>query len=105
MEYEVKYDPFKADLFAIAMIILELITLDKPKYYYSEDKSELKMDRIAFDLSSMGQNYSDKFVGLLKGCLQADPHHRLTIAKAYEEIILLRKNMKSVTYCIRLQED
>ena len=39
MEYEVRYDPFKADLFAIAMVILELITLDKPKFYYNADKS------------------------------------------------------------------
>ena len=62
------------------------------------------MDRIAFDLSSMGQNYSDKFVGLLKGCLQADASHRLSVSKAYEEIMLLKRTMKSVTYCIRLQE-
>jgi hypothetical protein len=35
LEYDIKYDVYKADVFAIAMIVLELITLDKSKFYYN----------------------------------------------------------------------
>ena len=35
MEYDIKYDVYKADIFAIGMIVLELITLDKSKFYYN----------------------------------------------------------------------
>lgn len=63
------YDLYKADLFAIAMIILELITLDHPKFYYNEDKSELKIDRINFDLDTVSKYHSEAFINLLKKCL------------------------------------
>ena len=52
MEYEPPIDIYKADVFAIAMIILELITLDRAKFYYNEDKTGVKMGRISFNLSS-----------------------------------------------------
>lgn len=58
MDYEIKYDIYKADIFAIAMIILELITLDKSKFYYNETKTELKIGRIEFDISTVSQFYS-----------------------------------------------
>lgn len=103
MEYEIKYDVFKADVFAIGMIILELLTLDKPKFYYNEQKTELKIDRISFDISSMAKNYSDSFISLLKGCLQPNPQNRLSISQANDELATLRKSMKTLTYCIRLQ--
>lgn len=82
LEYEIKYDPFKADLFSIGMVILELITLDKPKFYYNEEKTELKIERISFDISSMSKQYSDAFVQLLKGCLAPSAEHRLNITEA-----------------------
>jgi hypothetical protein len=63
-------------VFAIAMVVLELITLDKPKFYYSEDKTQLKMDRIAFDISSMGKIYSEAFINLLKCCLHPSSANR-----------------------------
>lgn len=85
------------------MIILELITLDKPKFYYNEQKTELKIDRISFDISSMSKNYSTSLVNLLKGCLQPNPTNRLSFAEAIEELNLIKKSMKAMTYCIRLQ--
>jgi len=53
LEYEPKLDIYKAEAFAIGMIILELMTLDKAKFYYTEDKVGLKMGRINFDISSL----------------------------------------------------
>ena len=69
MEYEPPIDIYKADLFAIAMVILELITLDKAKFYYSEDKTGIKMGRINFNLSSFSSEYSPEFVDILRACL------------------------------------
>ena len=40
------------------MIVLELMTLDKAKFYYNEEKTGLKMGRISFDLSSFCGEYS-----------------------------------------------
>lgn len=53
----------------------------------------------------MTKNYSNEFIQLLKNCLNPQPNHRLTLAQASEQLSIIRKSMKSVTYCIRLQED
>lgn len=53
----------------------------------------------------MSKNYSPNFVNLLKGCLQPNPATRLTLAEANDELNSIRKSMKAMTYCIRLQED
>lgn len=82
MEYDIKYDAFRADAFAIGMVMLELITLDKPKFYYTEERTELKIDRISFDIASVSKKFSEAFIGLLKGCLQPIPANRLTLAQA-----------------------
>ena len=58
MDHEPKYDQFKAEVFAIGMVILELITLDKTKFYYNETRTELKIERISFDLCSVGKHFS-----------------------------------------------
>jgi hypothetical protein len=50
MEYDIKYDLFQADLFAIAFIIFSLITQDDIKFYYNESKTNYKFDRIDFDI-------------------------------------------------------
>lgn len=36
LEYEPQIDIYKCDVFAIGMIILELMSLDKTKFYYNE---------------------------------------------------------------------
>jgi hypothetical protein len=79
MDYDIKYDVYKADIFAIAMVILELITLDKSKFYINEAKNALKIGRIEFDLSTVSQYYSEGFNNLMKHCLQPDPLRRCTL--------------------------
>ena len=74
MEYEPKFDLFKTEMFSIGMVIMELITLDKGKFYYNEEKSALKMGRINFDISSFGKEYSQRFINILKGCLMENPN-------------------------------
>jgi hypothetical protein len=69
MDYEPKIDEFKSEVFSIGMIMMELMTLDKSRFYYNEDRSYLKMDRINFNLSSLGQEYSQGILNILRGCL------------------------------------
>jgi hypothetical protein len=85
------------------MILLELITLDKAKFYYNENKSELKIDRISFDICSVGKGYSEPFINLLRHCLQPLPKNRCSIDEALNELNSIRRAMKSLSYCVRLQ--
>lgn len=58
------------------MVILELITLDKAKFYYTEDKTGLKMGRISFNLSSLTSEYSPEFIDILRASLAENPTER-----------------------------
>ena len=50
---------YKSDTFRIAMIILEMMTLDQVKFYYNEERTGYKMGRINFELSSFSLEYSN----------------------------------------------
>lgn len=105
LEYETKYDLYKADLFSVGMVLLELITLDKTKFYYNDTRTELKMGRIEFDLSTLTSHISQPFLGLLRQCLQPDPQKRFSLEEANEALNYIRKSSKSTSYCIRLNDD
>ena len=105
MEYETNYNIYKADVFAIAMATLELVMLDKSKFYYNESKTELKIARIEFDISTFSQFYSEGFISFLKHCLQPDPSQRCSLEEAHEVITFLKKNSKQISYCIRLGDE
>jgi len=79
MDEQIKYDVYKSDLFAIAMVIIELITLEKTKYYYTDDYSALKTERIAFTLSNYSTYFSSCFMKLMRACLQPNPSNRCTL--------------------------
>ena len=61
------------------MVMLELVTLDRPRFYYNSTKTALKIDRISFDLSSMSSRYSPHLINLLKSCLNPIPQDRYTL--------------------------
>lgn len=46
MTYTPEYDIYKSDVFAIGLVIFELITQDNIKFYYSESRTSYKFDRI-----------------------------------------------------------
>lgn len=64
--------------------MLELVTLDKSKFYYNADKTALKIDRISFDISSMRTHYSEGFINLLKSCLAKAPSDRFSLDAAHD---------------------
>lgn len=68
------------------MVILELLTLDKTKFYYNEERSGYKMGRISFDLSSFTNEYSPHFLELLRCCLVENPAERISLDEAFHLI-------------------
>lgn len=62
----------------MAMVMLELITLDKTKFYYNDTRTELKIGKIEFNISTFSKYYSEQFLNLLKHCLQPKPERRPT---------------------------
>ena len=48
MESEPNIDFFKADVFRIGMVIIEMLTLDHIKFYYNDERNAYKMGRISF---------------------------------------------------------
>jgi serine/threonine protein kinase len=102
-ETEVSYDPFKADLFAMAVCILELITFEPPKYYYNHSTAALRVDKLLFDLNNHSALYSESFMRLLRNCLHSDPSIRLSLEEAEEQLTMLRSFTQNPLYCIKLQ--
>lgn len=68
------------------MVILELLTLDRTKFYYNEERSAYKMGRISFDLSSLSHEYSSAFLELLRCCLTENPSDRISLDEAFHRI-------------------
>jgi hypothetical protein len=87
------------------MLMLELVTLDKFRFYYNAERTGLKMDRVAFDIASMSAHYSDGFIQLVRACLTANPQERYSLQEAFDSLGVVKKGLKSVTHCVRLQED
>ena len=83
------------------MTIVGLMTQECPRYYYNEDKTALRMDKIAFDISNNANRFSPDLIHLLKRCLHPNPIHRLTFQEAGEQIDLLRSNSCHPVYCLR----
>lgn len=86
LQYQPQIDIYKSEVFAIGMVVLELMTLDKTKFYYTEDKTGLKMGRISFDLGSFSSQYGTNFLEILKGCLMENPRDRLPLQEVTKRV-------------------
>ena len=105
MTYTPEYDIYKSDLFSIALVIFELITQDDIKFYYNENKTSYKFDRIEFDLEAVRKIYSERFIELLRRCLREGPGERIGFEEAAGMICDIKKSSQQCTYCIRLHDD
>lgn len=76
LEYETQYNIYKADLFAVGMIMLELITLDLAKFYYNESRMEVMINKAIFSLEIYNARYSQPFLDTIKLCLEYDANAR-----------------------------
>jgi len=99
---ETKFDQYKADVFAIGLILVELITLDQAKFYYNYDQLEVMIGKILFILDSYAERYSQKFMGFMRSILQVDTSQRLNLENAQANISQLIKASEKSCHCIRL---
>jgi hypothetical protein len=76
LEYEMKYNIYKADPFAVVMIALELITLDSAQFYYNESMMEVMTNKAVFSLEIYNNRYSRHLLDTVKACLESDPTNR-----------------------------
>lgn len=99
---ETKFDQYKADIFAIGLILVELITLDQAKFYYNYDHFEVMIGKILFILDSYAERYSPQFLGFMRSILQVDPFQRLNLENSLANVSQLIKSIGKSCHCIRL---
>lgn len=76
LEYQTKYNAYKSDLFAVGMVMLQLVTLDFAKFYYNESKLQIMINKAIFSLQIYSNKYSKQFLDVIKMCLQPDFNNR-----------------------------
>jgi len=57
-EYEPQFDLYKSDVFCIGMVVLEMLFLDDPKFYYNTELCEVNFGRVKYQLASLKGEYS-----------------------------------------------
>lgn len=88
LELETGFDQYKADLFAIGLVIVELITLDHAKFYYNYEQLEFMSDKIQFVLANFAMSrYSEEFVGIIRKMLEPDPQRRVSLEETNERLV------------------
>lgn len=102
--YEIDFDVYKSDLFAVGMILLELIFMDEPKFYYNADLLEVNFDRVRYNLARLQGELSVEMQNLLHHCLQEDPNLRYDFKQASAHIDRVR-NRISIAGCVKLVDD
>jgi hypothetical protein len=71
LEYETKYNIYKADLFAVGMIALELITLDSAQFYYNKSRMEVMTNKVVFSFEIYSNRYSRHQLETVKACVES----------------------------------
>lgn len=64
------YDPFKADVFAVGMILLECCSLKKAEDFYDYEKFTVKMKDIQYTIYELRKRYSRELMNTLEKMLE-----------------------------------
>lgn len=75
------YDPFKADIFSIGMILLQCCSLKKSEDFYDYDNLKVKSSDISMTIYECRRKYSHRLMNLVEKMLEFDDEDRPT-AKA-----------------------
>lgn len=70
------YDPFKADIFAIGMILLECCSLKKAEDFYDYDNLRVKQDEISMTVYDCRRKYSHKLMNLVEKMVEVEDADR-----------------------------
>lgn len=63
------FDPFKADVFAIGMIVLSCCSLTQPNTYYNYETFELDMKNIVIVIKEISQKYHSPLLDEVLGMM------------------------------------
>jgi serine/threonine protein kinase len=102
MNYEPRYSHSKADLFAVGMVMLELITLDSARFYFNDQKMEVMLNKALFSLDIHSAKYSKPLLDAIRSCLASDPAERPEPEEVLCCLEELRNSGKGSIFCIRL---
>ena len=80
-------------MFAIGMIILELMLLDEAKFYYNYEEFLVNYEKIKYSLANLKGLYSNDLVRVVLACLEKNPAKRLD----FEGVYSLIQNLKQTT--------
>lgn len=80
------YDPFKADIFAVGMIMLECASLRKAEDYYDYDNFKVRMRDIQHTIYELRKKYSYELMNLIEKVLEEDDSERPSAAYLKDSI-------------------
>lgn len=75
--YEPTFDVYKSDVFSMGMLVLGLVFLDDPKFYYNQETLEVNFGRVKYSLAMIKGRYSPELEQVLKGMLEQDEEKRI----------------------------
>lgn len=59
---QINYDVFKADVFSLGMLMMELAQLKSSSQYYNWTKASINFEQVERDLAEVDKHYSENFV-------------------------------------------
>ena len=80
------FDPFKADIFAIGMIMLECCSFKMAQEYYDYDKFTVNNKDIMKNIYQIKKKYSVELIDLVQRMLQEDDEDRPQALEIFEKI-------------------
>ena len=75
------YDPFKADIYAIGIILLECCSLKKAESFYDYEEVKVKSQEIAMTIYECRRKYSHNLMNLVEKMLEEEDENRPTAAQ------------------------
>lgn len=80
------YDPFKADIYAIGMILLECCSLRKAESFYDYDEVKVRSQDIGQTIYDCRRKYSHNLMNIVEKMLEEDDDDRPTAAQLMDQM-------------------
>lgn len=80
-------------MFAIGMLVLELMLMDDSKFYYNYDEFSVNYDKIKYSLMNLKDVYSPDLISVVLECLERNPAKRIDFEGVYNRIQSIRQTL------------